>query len=567
MAFIYASDDLKAKSHTEIENKFIIKYLPVLDDKAVKVYLLALYVSQNSIANYTVEDFAKKLEINEDEVKNCFYYLEEFELVSIQSKSPFEVKILDADNITGTPKKIKPEKYASFASAVQSVITGRMISTNEFMEYYYLLDEYAFEQNALLMIISYCVNLKGDDIKLPYIKKVAKNFAEDGITTAKKVEEKLSSYTSSTPSLVKIYSAIGITRRPDPTDNSLYEKWTKELGFSDEAIICAAKYFKAKSSQKIDEALEELYKNRKFDSKEIENYCKEKNSLYACAMDIAKSLGVYAQNISPYVDNYIVKWRDYGFEIDTLSLIADYCFLQGRRSFESMDDFVLSLTDDGIITFNAVKEKLEKNAADDKFIKKILKNCDLNRKIIDYDRQCLRRWRNWQFDDNAILAAAQMSQGKNNPIAYMNAVLSSWKTEGITTPPAPNAGELRNSNESSKSIIERHYYDLRAEAKNRAEQAMAKAMEDKVYKEIKKQLNSLSIKLAFAEVYNEENVETITKRIAQLEKDADDRLRYLGFSKTDFEPKYKCSICNDTGYDKDGKQCECLKRFIRANNL
>ncbi len=567
MAFIYAPDDLKAKSHTEIENKFIIKYLPVLDDKAVKVYLLALYVSQNSIANYTVEDFAKKLEINEDEVKNCFYYLEEFELVSIQSKSPFEVKILDADNITGTPKKIKPEKYASFASAVQSVITGRMISTNEFMEYYYLLDEYAFEQNALLMIISYCVNLKGDDIKLPYIKKVAKNFAEDGITTAKKVEEKLSSYTSSTPSLVKIYSAIGITRRPDPTDNSLYEKWTKELGFSDEAIICAAKYFKAKSSQKIDEALEELYKNRKFDSKEIENYCKEKNSLYACAMDIAKSLGVYAQNISPYVDNYIVKWRDYGFEIDTLSLIADYCFLQGRRSFESMDDFVLSLTDDGIITFNAVKEKLEKNAADDKFIKKILKNCDLNRKIIDYDRQCLRRWRNWQFDDNAILAAAQMSQGKNNPIAYMNAVLSSWKTEGITTPPAPKAGELRNSNESSKSIIERHYYDLRAEAKNRAEQAMAKAMEDKVYKEIKKQLNSLSIKLAFAEVYNEEDVETITKRIAQLEKDADDRLRYLGFSKTDFEPKYKCSICNDTGYDKDGKQCECLKRFIRANNL
>lgn len=567
MAFISVAEELTAKGRTEVENKFITKYLPVLDAQAVKVYLFALYVSQSGIINYTSQDFANKLEMDEEEVKSCFDYLEEFELVSVLSRSPFEVKILDAENVYGAPKKLKPEKYSSFASAVQSVITGRMISTNEFMEYYYLLDEYSFEQNALLMIVNYCVNLKGDDIKFAYIKKVAKSFADEGITTAKKVEEKLSSYTSSTPSLLKIFSAAGINRRPDVDDNALYEKWSKELGFSDEAIICAAKHFKAKTSQKIDAALQELYKNRKFDPKEIEDYCKERNSLYACAAEIAKSLGVYIQNASPYVDNYVSAWRDYGFENDTLQLIADYCFLQGKNSFEHMNDYVLSLYEEGIITQNAVTEKLERTAAEDKFIKNILNRCGLSRKIIEHDRQCLKRWREWKFSDEAILDAADAAQGKSNPIAYMNAVLSSWKAEGINGKDASSSRKPATGGESSKAIIEQHYYDLRAAAKARADKALAKAMKDEIYSGIKKQLNSLSIKLAFAEVNDDEQAKAISKRIAELNGKGDERLKELGISKDDFVPKYKCKLCNDTGYGKDGKQCECLKRFIKENNL
>ena len=250
MAFISVAEELSAKGMTEVENKFITKYLPVLDANAVKVYLFALYISQSGKINYSVEDLAKRLEMSEEDVIGYFEYLEEFELVSITARSPFEVKLLDAENVYGTPKKLKPEKYSAFVAAVQSVITGRMISTTEFMEYFYLLDEYSFEQNALIMIINYCVNLKGNDIKLAYIKKVAKNFADEGITTAKKVEEKLSSYTSSTPALLKIFSALSINRRPDVDDNAMYEKWSKQLGFADDAIICAAKYFKAKSTKK-----------------------------------------------------------------------------------------------------------------------------------------------------------------------------------------------------------------------------------------------------------------------------------------------------------------------------
>ena len=64
-----------------------------------------------------------------------------------------------------------------------------------------------------------------------------------------------------------------------------------------------------------------------------------------------------------------------------------------------------------------------------------------------------------------------------------------------------------------------------------------------------------------------EQAKRISEEISQLEKQGDERLKAMGLTKRDFEPKYKCSICNDTGYDKNGKQCECLKRFIKINKL
>jgi DnaD/phage-associated family protein len=433
MAFISVADEIIKKSKTDIENKFITKYLPILEPASVKVYLFALYLYQSGQTSYTLADLAEKLNISEDDAKNYFEYLEEFELVKVISLSPFEVKILDCENIYGTPKKIKPEKYADFSTEVQAIISGRMISTNEFLEYYCLLEEYGFEHNALLMIISYCVHLKGNDIRLQYIKKVAKSFAEEGVTTAKKVEQKLSAYTSSTPSLIKIFTALSINRQPDIEDDKLYSKWYNDFGFSDDAIIAAAKHFKAKTSEKIDVALAELYKNKKFDVKEIDDYCKTKNSIYNATFDIAKALGVYMQTATPYVENYVTVWANYGFELETLKVIATHCFMHANNSFDGMNDFISSLYNEGIIDIDSVTEKLAEIDADDKLIKNILSNCGLTRKIIAMDRECLKRWKSWNFTDEMLIKAAQLSLGKSNPVAYINTILSSWKNKGIYT--------------------------------------------------------------------------------------------------------------------------------------
>lgn len=564
MAFISLSPELSAKSFTCVENKFITKYLPVLDPVAVKVYIFGLYLSGNAGA-FTLEDLAKSLNISEEQAINCFEYLDEFELVKITCRSPFEVTYLEAENVSGTPKKYNPEKYADFAKSVQTIIKGRMISTNEYREYFYLMEEYGFEQSALLMIVNYCVNMKGDDIRVQYIKKVAKSFAAEGATTAAKVDEKLAQFTSSTPALLKIFSAAGISRRPGIEDDNLYNKWTDELGFSDEAIVAAAKYFKAKTVERIDEALGELYRNKKFDIKEIEAYCKDKNSVHAAAIDIARSLGVYMQNAAPYIENYLNVWCDRGFDLSTLKSLASYCFMHGRKSFEDMDDLVKTLYEQGIISDNAVNSYIEQSDADDEFIKKVLAACGLTRRIIALDREFLSRWRQWGFSDGMILEAAALSAGKNNPTAYMNGVLSSWKASDVFTPDKIETAKPASPHAArtiDRSVIERHYADLRQIAEGRAERALNSALADPTYNALHKKLNSLNIDMAFAESRGDGTDKDIAAEIDETNRAADERLVELNIDKADFVPHYSCKICNDTGYDAEGNPCRCLKEFM-----
>ena len=563
MPLISVSDEITTKSFTYIENKFITKYLPVLDPAAVKVYLYSLYLYQSGSVFCTLDEFAAKLSLSADEAKSYFEYLEEFELVSIISLSPFEVKILDAENVSGTPKKFKPEKYADFTKAVQSIIKGRMISTNEFREYFLMLEEYGFEQNALIMIISYCVNLKGDNIRLQYIKKVARSFADDNIITAKKVEEKLSTYSSSTNAILNIFKAAGISRQPDIEDDKLYKKWTQELGFEDGAIIACAKKFKIKTTEKLDSTLEELYKNKKFDIKEIEDYCDNKVAVYSATTDIAKALGVYMQTSAPYVENYVNVWYDWGFSFKALKQVAEYCFKNGKKSFEDMNDFVRSLYNSGIVSDGSVEDYLNKLRAQDIFIKKILSECGLTRKVIEWDRVSLEKWRSWNFPDEMILEAARLSANKSNPTSYLSSVLSSWKAEGKFTldsvqTAAPSAAA------TSKADIERHYAALRHLAEDKAEKTLNTALADDIYGSIRKQLSELTISLAFAEVKSPSEAESISKQIKKLEADGDKRLSELSIDKADFKPHYSCKICNDTGYDKNGSPCSCMKKFISS---
>ena len=87
MPFITVSDEVAKKSFTQVENKFITKYLPVLEPLSVKVYLYSLYIYQCGNVHYTIDDMAQTLGLTSDDVKNYFEYLEELELVSVTSLS------------------------------------------------------------------------------------------------------------------------------------------------------------------------------------------------------------------------------------------------------------------------------------------------------------------------------------------------------------------------------------------------------------------------------------------------------------------------------------------------
>ncbi len=430
MAFCSFSKEYNSTAFTSVENVFLYAYMPEAGEQALKVYLYGLFLCQKG-EDYTLSDAANALKLSEKDMIDCFRYWEEFGLVEIISDSPFIVNYLPIGLSGAKPRKINVEKYTEFNHSIQKIVSGRMISTNEYSEYFRLIEDYRVDQAAMLMIAQYCVDIKGDSIGCKYISAVVKDFASRGITTPEKVEKELENYIIRSNEITQILNALSQKRRPEIEDVKLFAKWTGELGFEPEAILHAAKTVKRGSIQKLDALMHELYASKKFSTKEITEFAKSKKYLIELAIKINKALSVYMEVIDPAVDNYTSKWVSEGFTEDALLLVANYCFKRGRRSLDGMDTALKSLREKGIIDLESIVAYFKQISKDDEFLKKLLENAGQPRRPNDWDRQNLRRWRDWGFTDELIEEAALLSAGKSGPIVYMNSVLSNWKNKNL----------------------------------------------------------------------------------------------------------------------------------------
>ena len=432
MAFCNFSKDYNTTAFTNVENIFIYAYLPEAEEKTVKVYLYGLYLCQKG-DDYTLEEMANSLKTSVDDVINSFKYWEEFGLVDIISDDPYIVEYLPIGLSGAKPRKVNVEKYTQFNRSVQEIISGRMISINEYSEYFRLIETFNIKQEALLMIVQYCVDIKGNNIGFKYISAVAKDFASRGITTPEKVDKELEYYIVRSKEITQILSALSLNRKPEIEDVKLLAKWTGELGFEIPSIVCAAKCLKRGSVQKLDSLIHELYANKKFSISEINDFSKSKKYLFELAARINKTLSVYCEVMDPVVDNYTSKWLSNGFEEEALIFVANYCFKRGKRSLESMDKTLDNLHAKGVVDFNSIVEYFKQVSKDDEYIKTLLDNMGQSRRPNEWDRSNLRTWRGWGFTDEMITEASGYAVGKSSPFVYLNSILSSWKNKGIFT--------------------------------------------------------------------------------------------------------------------------------------
>ena len=195
MAFCKFSTEYIASSKTEIDNIFIDSFLPFADPVSVKVYIYGLYkCSSPTSFDNNIESFAKALNMSEEDVIGAFEFWQEQGLVQVLKTSPIEIRYIPLKNVINATKLFKPDKYQTFNMQAQEIFEGkREISKTEYGEYYEFMERYHVEQEALLMIMKYCVDSKKSAVGYNYILTVAKNWASEGITQASQVEEKLNS--------------------------------------------------------------------------------------------------------------------------------------------------------------------------------------------------------------------------------------------------------------------------------------------------------------------------------------------------------------------------------------
>ena len=428
MSFCSFSKESNSNAFTSVDNKFIGRYLPEASGDAVKVYLYGLYLCSSG-EETDLKKFAEELSMEQSAVAETFAFWDELGLVSVISSDPYTVKYLPISAYTR--KKYDLEKYSDFNRALQALLPDRMITTNEYAAYFQLMEERAIKPEAMLMIVKYCVDRNDGSIGFRYILKVAGDFAEKGITTVGKIEKELSDFYSRSDNLDEIFAKICPNRKPAIEDIDLIKKWLNDMAFDKESVLLVAKQTKAKNLQKIDRELKLLFANKKFSVTEIKAYYKDRNKNIELAYKIDKTLSLYVEVVDPVVDNYVIPWLNKGYDEESLLFVANYCFKKNRRSLEEMNDTIGRLYEKGLITVTSIADFAKSVAADDEFIKKLLSSAGLNRKPTEWDRENLKTWRGWNFSDEMILRAAETANGKNNPLPYINAVLSGWKNDGV----------------------------------------------------------------------------------------------------------------------------------------
>ena len=435
VGFAKFQSDFLMETFTLVDNLFINEHLPYCDEKQIKVYLYGLYLCMTPQKENSVQELCARLDMTEADIISAYSYFEDMGLVQIVSKQPLEVQYLSLKHSMQTPKKYKSEKWNDFNVHLQQLFPERMLTPNEYNEYYTFLDESKLEQDAMLMIVQYCINLKGMGVRYPYILTVARNWVADGVRTASDVENKLSEYDQQSEQMQKVLVALGRKGGAELEEKQMLLKWTRSWGYELDAILAAAKTLKgAKNVKKLDSKLDEFYRMSIFTAEEMNDYQSHREHLKEIAVAVNKNLGIYYESFEHEIEVYIVPWTAKGFDLDALTKIAHHCFISSVRTLDGMNNIVEKFYKQGLLSAKSIDEYMLSQIELDSKIKRIIEASGRSRTVTSQDREYYRTWSvTWGFGDDIILYAAEQAVGKTYPTAFVNQLLSTYKANGVNT--------------------------------------------------------------------------------------------------------------------------------------
>ena len=571
MSFTAFSKDFTANMFTAVENQFITKYLPQASGDAVRVYLFGLYLCQCK-DEFDAENMAKLLKLNQKKLVEIFEFWEECDLVHILSREPLFVEYLPVSAAVGKPKAFRPENYAEFNREFYKLLqkAGKDFKPYEMQRILEFLENNPIEQQAFLLIAEYCARKDGEKLSSNHILNKATQLCRLHKFTYEQVEQELADFNAHEKELTKIFTLLGINKKPQESDYDFLTKWTG-WGMEMRTVIAGAEYLKTGTLVTLDRLLLELHEKNVHTENDAREYLKKREELTAVVYAVAKRLGVKVQNPRPYCEEYAEKWLERGYETEGLVLLARLGLKLGY-GFEELDTLLDGLYREGIVDGDGVRAYCLERDGELKLLQHIQSVCGVVKKT-QAALDMLSAWRSWSFSDEMILEAAKRSVNAGTPLAYMNKLLSEWKRAGAYSPAqipekptvqtAPNtAPKTGYKNEAAiaadmRTERERHFAALREKATRRVERAQAMAEKDEEYCEAVTALTRGELELAKAEIYAPETLPVLKERLEEAAAKRAAALKRLRLSERDFTPRYECAKCSDTGYLPDGKMCDC----------
>ena len=413
-----------------VENKFIVEYMPYADGDYVKVYLYGLSLAaRKEDKDDSVNMLARRLGLDPVTVEAAIDYWSE---LGLMSRLGDDICYFSPRTARPKIKNFNVDEYHEFNRNAQLYITERQIPSNEYNEYYSFMEKLHVEWQAMVFIIKYCADLKGGNVSCPYILAVARTLAQDGYRTADEVGERLEEFGVYYNDLCAVLGAMG-KKHPDHEAVQLYKKWRHEYKFDFEVIFHVAKNIKHGGIATLDEKLSQYHSLAFFNADIIDKYEADRKELYKFAKAVNKALGVYYENLDPEIAMYIKPWQSLGFEQKAVLAAAEYCMKKDMRRLSDLDAVIRDLSERNLTSEKQVKDNIDSENRFDGEIKELNKLFNLKGAVKDTQRTHYADWaEKLAFSKELIDYAATLAVGKANPYAYMNAILLSWKENGVS---------------------------------------------------------------------------------------------------------------------------------------
>ena len=569
MSFAAFSKDFSSNMFTSVENQFITKYLPQADGDAVRVYLYGLYLCQVS-GDFDAQTCAKLLHLSEQKLLEIYAFWEECDLVRILSRSPLYVEYLPVNAAVGRPKSIRPEKYAAFNREFLQILqrAQKDFKPYEMQRILEFLENNPMEQQAFLLVAQYCAKKDGERLSCAHILNKATKLVREHKYTYEQVEADLADFHLREKELSRLYTLLGISKKPQENDYTYLEKWAS-LGMEDGAVIACAEFLGKGSLATLDTLVTELHEKNARTEHEAREYLARRKEEADIVFLVARKLGIKIGNPRTYCEEYAEKWLERGYDAESLSLLASLAMKLGY-GFAEFDGMLEDLYSEGIVDEQSVRDYCSARDRQLRLLQKIQTSCGVIRKT-QSALDMLGTWRSWNFSEPMILEAAKRASGATAPLPYMNKLLSEWKREGITSPeaipdqtPLPSARkEVRSEaavSADARTERERWYAARRRAALARAEQAIAKANTDPAFSRAETAIKKGEIELAKAEVFAPDTLPDLQEKLEQAKIARKNALARLQLSEADFAPHYSCPKCSDTGFLPDGRMCDCYDK-------
>ncbi len=435
MSFSNLGKDYIKEGFTMVDNIFLSSYITTADPTYSQVYLYGLFSA--TLDDNSIEKMAISLKLSEGKITEAYRYWEKLGLVTISRVQPLKVTYNSVKKPITPTIKYNATEFSVFVEEMARIFPDKVLGENELMSYVELMKQYKMKTNAMLMIATYCLEVKAV-ASTPYIIAVANDWLKQGIVTEEAVAQHIEDLEQNGEDIRQIFVALGIKSQAGLEDRQRYLTWTKVNGFKLDGILVACRMCKKRGGMdKLNKIMSELINAGATTASEIQEYAKNKEANLQLATDVINNIGGYYASYDMVIETYILPWLAKGFEKDALISISKYCFKSNIKTLDKVDSIVERFYKLGLLSTSGIEKYIARQIAIDTLIREVLDHAGSNNFISYRDREFYRTFQEeWGFEHSTILLVADNCVGKPYPMTHINRMLADLKANNIFDPTA-----------------------------------------------------------------------------------------------------------------------------------